>query len=61
MPSEAEFTDAIKKEYGRDPTAKELEEFRQASAVGDAPDDIMPSEKEIREAFKEETGREPTA
>lgn len=61
-PTDDELRQAYKEEMGREPTAKELEEFKTQAMEGLEDGEVsLPTDKEYREMFKEEKGREPTA
>jgi hypothetical protein len=51
MPTEAEIKEAFKEETGREPTAKELEEFK-SQASGPEPDGINEADTATDEEIK---------
>jgi len=59
-PTDEELKQAFKEETGKDPTAKELEEFKAQAMEGDV-EDMGFTKEDARKAFKETNGREPTA
>lgn len=61
MPTEQEFREAFKKDTGNEPTAKDMEEFKQMTDEAQNAESDIPADEDIKQAFKEETGREPTA
>ena len=66
VPSDQEIKQAFKDEMGREPTAKELEDFKEQAAgpepeEGAFPKDTMPTDADLKAAFKDVEGREPTA